>query len=39
MGRLRKAVRWWVKGWHDFVAVAGRNGADDLVGPRPWLNR
>jgi hypothetical protein len=38
MGRLGKVVRWWLKGWNEFAAVAGGR-AQDLVGARPWDGR
>ena len=34
MGRLQRAVRWWIKGWQDFVTVAGRFlGESSFSGP------
>jgi hypothetical protein len=38
MGRLNKAVRWWLDGWQKFASVAGGR-AQDLVGARPWCGQ
>jgi hypothetical protein len=36
MNSLRGAIRWWARGWSQFVEASRGPIVDRLVGPNPW---
>ncbi|MGQ0562258.1 MAG: hypothetical protein ACT443_10325 [Gemmatimonadota bacterium] len=36
MKGITRAVRWWARGWAQFVEASRGPMVDRLVGPNPW---